>query len=162
MRSMAQAGAYFVPALCSTESYDEQTVEEHRSMVRMAIEQKVRICVGTNGLASEPAVGTTAVIRELELLCELGMSGMDAIISATSNSASLCGDRNGGLLKAGKRPDFIAVKGNPDQDIHLMRNLALVVKNGRTVYSGMAAKAVYPFHIHAPSYSVKGGTTHIW
>ncbi len=162
VRSMAQAGAYFVPALCSTESYDEQTVEEHRSMVRMAIEQKVRICVGTNGLASEPAVGTTAVIRELELLCELGMSGMDAIISATSNSASLCGDRNGGLLKAGKRPDFIAVKGNPDQDIHLMRNLALVVKNGRTVYSGMAAKAVYPFHIHAPSYSVKGGTTHIW
>ena len=162
VHAMADAGVFFVPALCSTHALDEHTAAEHRAVVRAAIEQKVKICVGTNGLASEPVDGTTAVIREMELLCDLGMDPMEAIISATSNSAALCEDKSGGLLETGKRPDFIAVKGNPDQDIHLMRDLVMIVKSGRTVCSKMSSKASFPFHIHAPSYSVKGGTTHIW
>jgi len=162
VRAMAESGVYFIPALCATVDADAQTKNEHQEMVRMAIEEGVKICVGTDVLPSEPMDVTTAIIRELELLCDLGMTPMQAIIAATSNAAVLCSDSKCGTLKAGNRADFIAVKGNPDQNIQLMRDISLVVKHGRRVFSKVSAKPERLFHIHAPSYSVNGGTTRVW
>ena len=53
-----------------------------------------------------------------------------------------------GTLEAGKEGDFIAVKGKPDEDIHAMRNILAVVKDGRRVFNLIGGAKERQFHIH--------------
>jgi imidazolonepropionase-like amidohydrolase len=60
-----------------------------------------------------------------------GIAPMDALRSATSVAATLIGygDRLGTIEK-GKLADLISVQGNPIQDIKVMRQVRLVMKDG--------------------------------
>lgn len=72
--------------------------------------------------------------REIACLVRLGVTPMDAIIAATRSVAELCGmGEQVGTLEAGKRADLICVKGNPLQNIETIRNVRLVIKDGRVI-----------------------------
>jgi imidazolonepropionase-like amidohydrolase len=59
---------------------------------------------------------------------------MEAILAATSRPARLLkrGDEIG-MIQAGKRADVIAVAGDPLQAIGNVRNVRLVIRDGRTL-----------------------------
>ena len=72
----------------------------------------------------------------IELKAEI-MGPMASIISATRINAQLLGMQDHlGTLEAGKIADLIAVKGNPLEDVSLLKdasNVAMVIQAGRVV-----------------------------
>lgn len=70
--------------------------------------------------------------REFLYMTEVGMPNLEAIQSATLNAALLLGvEKNLGTLESGKIADIIAVAGNPDQDITVMKDVIFVMKEGK-------------------------------
>jgi imidazolonepropionase-like amidohydrolase len=92
----------------------------------------VKIAMGTD-MGFEPDMGSNAA--ELEIYVKLGMSPMDAILTATRNAAqAIKVDSELGTLEADKLADIIAVNGDPLKDISCLqqkRNIVLVMKEGR-------------------------------
>ena len=59
---------------------------------------------------------------------------MEAIVSATSNSARSCWiDDQIGTLEPGKKADMLVVNGNPSLDIKTLRNIVEVFQSGVAV-----------------------------
>jgi len=70
-------------------------------------------------------------VRELEIFIELGMTPMEAIVSATRRGAELLGmEDEFGTIEAGKLADVIVVDGDPLEDIWALREVDLVFKEG--------------------------------
>lgn len=93
-----------------------------------AHENGVMIAFGTDSGVS--AHGDNA--QEFALMVEAGMSEMDAIRSATYNTAKLLKvDKELGTIEVGKLADLVAVKGDPLEDISLLQNIGFVMKDGK-------------------------------
>lgn len=70
--------------------------------------------------------------REFIYMTEVGMPNLEAIQAATLNAALLLGVESIlGTLESGKIADIIAVSGNPDQDIKVMKDVIFVMKEGK-------------------------------
>ncbi|MFT6268097.1 MAG: imidazolonepropionase-like amidohydrolase [Alphaproteobacteria bacterium] len=92
-----------------------------------AHENGVMIAFGTDSGVS--AHGDNG--QEFTLMVEAGMSEMDAIRSATYNTAKLLRiDDVLGTVEVGKLADLVAVKGNPLENITLLENIHFVMKDG--------------------------------
>jgi len=95
---------------------------------KKALEGNVKIAFGTDSGVS--LHGENA--KEFVYMVEQGMKPLDAIKSATINSAKLLGvETDLGSLEIGKIADIVAVKGNPLDDISLLQKTFFVMKNGR-------------------------------
>ena len=70
-------------------------------------------------------------VRELEIYIELGMSPMEAIVSASRRGAELLGveDRIG-TIEPGKQADIVIVNGDPLTDIRAIGRVSAVFKDG--------------------------------
>jgi len=69
--------------------------------------------------------------RDFPAMVECGMAPMEAIRSATVNSARMNGiDDQLGVLEEGKRADVIAVAGDPLADIGRMAEVRFVMRDG--------------------------------
>jgi imidazolonepropionase-like amidohydrolase len=92
----------------------------------------VNIALGTD-MGYDPEMGTNA--RELEVYVKLGMTPMDALLSATRNGArALKMEKDLGTVEAGKLADIIAINGDPLKNIAVLqekKNIQLVMKEGR-------------------------------
>ena len=72
--------------------------------------------------------------RELEWYVDIGLTEMEAIATATVNTAKLLGEEESlGTLEAGKYADLIAVSGNPLEDISELTDVDFVMKAGTVV-----------------------------
>lgn len=70
--------------------------------------------------------------REFLYMTEVGMPNLEAIQSATLNAAQLLGIEDKlGTIEAGKIADIIAVSGNPEEDIKVMKDVIFVMKEGK-------------------------------
>ena len=70
-------------------------------------------------------------ILELRSMVELGMTPMDAILSATRNGAEALGILDEvGTLEEGKLADIIVVPGNPLLDMNVMKRVYVTIKGG--------------------------------
>jgi hypothetical protein len=70
-------------------------------------------------------------LRELELLGGAGLSPLQVIASATRTPANMLGlAREIGTIEAGKRADFVIVRGDPLLDLRELRNVLWTVKDG--------------------------------
>ena len=77
----------------------------------------VKIAMGTD-MGFEPDMGTNAA--ELEIYVKLGMTPMDAILTATRNAAEAIKlEQDLGTIEAGKLADIVAVDGDPLKNIAL-------------------------------------------
>ena len=178
VKMMADKGSYLVPTLSVTNCNDylighgapefqvkklADSAKSHMESIRRAVKAGVKICCGTDLLPSDPIDGTNATVREVELLVEAGLSPMQAIKAATSNSAELCGTiGHTGTLEAGKYGDVIAVKGAPDKNIRDLRNIELVARICRLCWSTVPGLEIRRFHILPPGYEMTGGTYRKW
>jgi imidazolonepropionase-like amidohydrolase len=92
-----------------------------------ALNAGVTICMGGDvGVFSH---GDNA--REMEMMVDYGMKPIDVLRSATSVNAEVFKiDKIVGRIKPGLFADIIAVQGDPSKNMHDIRNVKLVMKNG--------------------------------
>jgi imidazolonepropionase-like amidohydrolase len=93
----------------------------------------VRIAFGTDSGANPARIPGWAEHRELELMVRAGLSPMDALVAATSGSASMLGASDRGTLQKGKRADFLVLEANPLDDIRNTRKLVSIWHAGREI-----------------------------
>ena len=147
MAMAKEKGVYLVPTITAGKSVaDSAKIEGYYtpSVVAKALEVGP-IIQGTFGKAYQAGVpiafGTDAGVfkhgenwHEFVYMTEAGMPPMEALKTATYNTADLLGQLdNLGTLEAGKYADVIAVTQNPLEDISVMQDVGFVMKAG-TVY----------------------------
>ena len=82
---------------------------------------------------------TRRIPDELAELVQVGIPPMDAIRSATSLAARCLGiDQRTGVLKAGLEADLIVVDRDPLADVGALRDVVLIVNNGRIAVNRLA------------------------
>jgi imidazolonepropionase-like amidohydrolase len=109
--------------------------EEHVESIIRAHQAGVKIALGTDFCGPDIIPhGENAV--ELEILVnQVGMTTMEAIVSATKIGADALGlDEILGTLEKGKIADLLIIDGNPLENIAILQNkdkIIVVMKNGR-------------------------------
>jgi imidazolonepropionase-like amidohydrolase len=154
---MRQHGTYLVPTIYVShmlfeiaqnhpESLPPNVVTKIRevgpvtaSMFQLALKSGVKIAFGTD-TGGEFRTGTAA--KELTEMVRLGMTPMDAIVSATKTAAELIGVEDQiGEIAPGHYADLIAVTGKPDEDIRELEHVRFVMKGGVVLSGNDAPKA---------------------
>lgn len=119
----------------------ESAGKAHWQALEMAIEEGVNIALGTDQHPAEPNDGTTATAREAQYYVEAGMTPLQALRSATTETAKLLGaEQDIGSLEPGKYADIVAVGGNPAEDIKALRQILFVMKGGKTYRNDLAKR----------------------
>ncbi len=147
LRLLRQTGAYLVPTLLP--SYKIPPQMEGNPFFTEAIKAKAFAASAASkanlGIVYEAGVkiafGTdTGVTKhgenaeEFGLMVENGMTEMDAIRSATVVAAELLRKSETlGTIESGKMADIIAVETSPLDDITVLENVSVVIKDGRQV-----------------------------
>lgn len=139
-----ETGAYLVPTLLAGVSVTEEL--EVNKNIPPAIADKIRqvgpvveasfkrallgnvkIAFGTDSGVSKH--GTNA--REFEIMVKYGMDENEALKSATITASEVLGLSNKiGTIETGKIADIISVKGNPLEDISVLKDVLFVMKEG--------------------------------
>ena len=110
----------------------ESAGKAHWKALQMAIEEGVNIALGTDQMPAEPNDGTTATAREAQYYVEAGMTPLQALRSATVETARMLeAEDEIGTLETGKYADIVAVDRDPTEDIKALRNILLVMKGGK-------------------------------
>lgn len=104
-------------------------VERSQQMFKAAVGSGMKIAAGTD--AGTPFNGHDALDRELALMVQIGLSPIQAIVSATQNAAdNLDLGHRIGTVETGKLADLIIVDGDPLTDIKRLSRVMLVAKEG--------------------------------
>ncbi len=92
----------------------------------------MNIGLGTDQFPFEPNGGTTATVAEAELYVKAGMTPLQALQSATTQTAKMLGmEDQVGRIAPGQYADIIAVGSDPTADISALRTISFVMKNGK-------------------------------
>ncbi|MEM7132022.1 MAG: amidohydrolase family protein [Chloroflexota bacterium] len=147
---MLNAGTFLVPTLLAPLAVIEQaeaygtmpeygvrkareTIEIHSESIAKAYAAGVTIAMGTD--AGVMPHGTN--LRELGLMCNIGMSPMESIVATTKVAATCLGwqDRIG-TVEAGKLADIVVAATDPLADIRSLEkteNITVVMQGGRVL-----------------------------
>jgi imidazolonepropionase-like amidohydrolase len=148
---MVKRGTYFDPNLLVLHNYLDKresftfTAEQLKilqdgiaptiDVLRRARAKGVKITFGTDAVAGAHGRNAEEFIYRVK---EGGEKPMDAIVSATSVSAESLGlGREIGTVAPGYAADFVAVEGDPLNDITAVRNVRFVMKGGK-VFKNLA------------------------
>jgi imidazolonepropionase-like amidohydrolase len=144
MNLMIENGTYYVPTISAGEFVAEKAKIDNffpeiirpkaasvgpqiSGTFKKAHKRGVKIAFGTD--AGVQKHGTNW--KEFVYMVENGMPEMKAIQSATMETAKLLRVEDKlGSIEAGKFADLIAVKGNPIEDISILKNVEVVMKDG--------------------------------
>jgi imidazolonepropionase-like amidohydrolase len=119
----------------------EEATPEHPfwpdyDVFRKMVQAGVKVIAGTDaGVDKTPFDG---YVYTLETMAGLGKMAPEAVLaSATRVAAQALGlEDEIGTLEAGKRADLFAVTGNPLDDIRALRQVDVVMRDGRVVARG--------------------------
>lgn len=135
--------------------------KDHWRALKMAIEEKVNIAVGSDQFPFEPNDGTTATIREAEYYVEAGMTPLQGLQAATIQPARMLGmDAQIGSLTKGKFADIVAVDSNPLTKFSSLRSLGFVMKQGhvyRNDWSHITQAELPRADPADPAFEIEGG-----
>jgi len=135
---MKEKGIALCPTIAATEaiaSYhgwrkgiDPETasIKKKHYIFTEAMKAGVIICMG--GDVGVFPHGDNA--REMVLMAEYGMQPIDVLRSATSVNAEVFGLKDLGNIKARYLADLVAVDGNPVEDIKVVKQVKMVMKDG--------------------------------
>ncbi|HKU16190.1 MAG TPA: amidohydrolase family protein [Steroidobacteraceae bacterium] len=158
LKKMAKQGTWYVPTIMVThpggrEYFErigsppwylerrESVGKQHWVTLKTAIEEGVKIALGTDQMPFEPNDGTSSTVREAEAYVEAGMTPLQALRAATIAPATMLGAHAKiGSIETGKYADILAVTADPSKNISALRNIVMIMKGG-TVYRNDLAKA---------------------
>jgi len=107
--------------------------DAHVDSIKKAYKAGVTIASGAD--AGTPFNGHGENLRELELLVRIGLSPMEAIVSATRVASETLGlGSRLGTIEPGKLADLIVVEGDPVKDIAVLQRkeqIVVVMKDGQ-------------------------------
>lgn len=148
-RAIKESGGYLDPTLSVTRSpewmrehdFEEWTIEKavsagatHLQSIKNAVAEGVKILNGTDMPAGDLSNGVNATVREIKYLTDAGLSPIEALRAATTNSAELCGVSDQlGQVREGYLADLIAVPSNPIHGISALESIQFVVKGGAII-----------------------------
>jgi imidazolonepropionase-like amidohydrolase len=146
---LRSSSAYFIPTLVAartvkeiaedpdaavSEAWRRENLAIYDGMIgsfQGVLESDLRIAFGTDA-GWRPHGGNA---EQLVQMVELGMTGADAIASATVNAADAIGwSDDVGSLEKGKYADIVATRDSPLRDISELRRPVFVMKGGRIAY----------------------------
>ncbi|HEV8558386.1 MAG TPA: amidohydrolase family protein [Actinophytocola sp.] len=109
--------------------------EASARLVRDAADAGVTMVAGTDGGFLAPYVLAGFCLHdELELMVRIGLTPMQAILSATRDAARTVGmGQVSGTVTPGRFADLLVVDGNPLTDIRNTRRIHAIVANGRFI-----------------------------
>ena len=96
--------------------------------VKKALKAGITICAGCDGYHAN-----SAFVWALEGMVKSGATSKQALIIGTKNPGKAFFKGERGILKAGTYADIIVSEENPQENISALRNLKLVIKNGKVV-----------------------------
>jgi imidazolonepropionase-like amidohydrolase len=106
---------------------EPHSITEKKESFRKALNSGVAICMG--GDVGVFTHGDNA--REMEDMVEYGMRPLDVLRSATSVNADVFRIANSvGRIKPGLLADILVVEGDPSTNIHQIKKVVLVMKEG--------------------------------
>jgi imidazolonepropionase-like amidohydrolase len=112
----------------------------HQQGFLKALQAGVRMALG-----SDIRPLKDAALLELGLWVRDGATPWQALVAATRNGAAICGlGDEMGTIEKGKIADLIVVGGNPLEDIHNVRRLQMVFKDGKLISDKRRAGASTP------------------
>jgi imidazolonepropionase-like amidohydrolase len=157
LKKMAKAGTWYVPTIMVTHpggreyfqrigsppwylERRESVGKQHWVTLKTAIEEKVKIALGTDQMPFEPNDGTTSTVREAEAYVEAGMTPLQALRSATIECATMLEAKDEiGSVEVGKYADILAVTADPTKNISALRNIVLIMKGGKVYRNDLAS-----------------------
>lgn len=109
----------------------KEVMEDHKRNIGEAILAGVKVAMGTDSGVGHH--GSNA--EELQLMCEAGMTPMQAIVASTKTASECVHMANDvGTLEPGKFADLLIVDGDPLEDIRILQDkarLALIMQGGK-------------------------------
>jgi imidazolonepropionase-like amidohydrolase len=147
---MLEHGTYLVPTLLAGLSIIEmseaganipewgvrkarEALEAHKENIGKAHKAGVKIAMGTD--AGVMHHGTN--LREMGLMCDVGMTSMESIVATTRTAAECLGwEDQVGTLERGKLADLVISKTDPLADIRSLENndnISFVMKDGQVI-----------------------------
>jgi imidazolonepropionase-like amidohydrolase len=140
---MVQNNVFLVPTLLAVYAIIEgdypdnvkdkakEIFEIHQKSIEKAFKAGVKIAMGTDSGVMRHGRN----LEELKLMCDVGMSPMDAIKASTQIAAECLEIENKvGTLKSGKQADMIIVNKNPLKDISILsdkKNFKQIIQKGK-------------------------------
>jgi imidazolonepropionase-like amidohydrolase len=149
LRRMHDAGIVFVPTMTVVQYLaslngrpDHATLVEAYplsvSTFKRALKLRVKIAFGTDAYAASIDKTDWHKLNpasQLGLMVDLGMTPMEAILSATRGAAELLSmDKQVGSIAPGRLADIVAVPGEPLADIRQLEHVNFVMKNGKQIH----------------------------
>jgi imidazolonepropionase-like amidohydrolase len=140
-KMMHDRGTALCPTIAASEAYARyfehwngqepapESVQQNRRSFRLAMQAGVPICMG----------GDVGVFThgqnwlEMEAMQRAGMLAAEVLISATSRNAHILHLDDRGAIRPGLLADLVAVEGDPTRDVAAVRNVLLVMKDGKLV-----------------------------
>lgn len=111
----------------------ERWLENLKNHLPQAINSGIKIATGTD--AGYPPLEFNSVIEEVISLVNIGATPLQAIQYATKISAEVCGlERTHGEIQKGKNASFIVFSENPLNNIEVLRNVEIVIKDGIPIF----------------------------
>jgi imidazolonepropionase-like amidohydrolase len=143
IKLMRKKGIYCVPTLYCLDylqlpenpmNLDASIIEKAKGMRVFQRDRFARIVEGKVPVAYGTDIGVFPHgenWRDFPVMVECGMSPLEAIRTATVNSARMNGiEDRVGTLAPGKKADIIAVPGDPTADVHRLGEVGFVMKDG--------------------------------
>lgn len=139
---MADQGVALVPTLMPIEAILQREEEIPRALfkravevssvqaesVAAAIESGVTVLPGTD--AGTPFNPPGNLVREMEILAELGLGNQGVLAAATGRAAEVFGLQDIGILAIGALADLLLVNGDPLVDLSVLSWPAAIVQDG--------------------------------
>lgn len=137
--AMADQGTFLVPTFAvyraiATDGRWPELAERARHVYetkertfRMAVEAGVSWAIGTDAGSFLPE---SAIVDEIEIIRDLGLSTREVLHQATAGNAALWGWNELGRLEVGASADVLAVGGDPLDDLGCLRDVRLTMTSG--------------------------------
>ena len=112
----------------------EKSWAEKLSFFEDLLSDGVKLVAGTDASWMHYKLGGTSMQDEILAHVDVGLSPMEAIVSATRDSARSCWiDDHVGTLEPGKKADILVVNGDPSTDIRALRDIQDIYLSGNRI-----------------------------